>query len=76
MVKAGVGDLCLDYADLFFDIGVICLQTGDSSKAEQNFTEAFRVYNIIFADNPEALSEKKNLLLGYTVQAALGEKLN
>lgn len=73
MVKSGITDLCEEYADIVFDIGVIYLQIGDNSKAEQNFAEAFRVYNVIFADTAEALSEKKNQLLGYTGQTALTE---
>lgn len=72
-VKSGITDMCIEYADLYFDIGVIYLLTGDSSKAEQNLGEAFRVYQIIFADNAEALSEKKKLLLGFTGQAVLSE---
>lgn len=73
MVKSGITDLCIEYADLHFDIGVIYLQIGESIKAEQSLGEAFRVYRIIFADNAEALSEKENLLLGFTGQAVLSE---
>lgn len=73
MVKSGITDLCEEYADLFFDIGVIYLQTGDNSKAEQNFAEAFRVYNIIYADNIEVLSEKRNQLLEFIGQNSLTE---
>lgn len=73
MVRSGITDMCIEYADLYFDIGVIYLQIGDKSKSEQSLGEAFRVYNIIFADNAEALSEKKNLLLGFTGQAVLSE---
>lgn len=73
IVKSGITDLCDEYADLFFDIGVIYLQTGDNSKAEQNFAEAFRVYNIIYADNIEVLSEKKNQLLEFIGQTSLTE---
>lgn len=73
MVKSGISDLCVEYADLYFDIGVIYLQIGDKLKSEQSLGEAFRVYQIIFADNAEALSEKKKLLLGFTGQAVLSE---
>lgn len=73
MVKSGMTDLCVEYADIVFDIGVIYLQTGDNSKAEQNFDEAFRVYNIIYADNIEVLSEKKNQLLEFIGQTTLTE---
>lgn len=67
-------DLCVEYADLYFDISVIYLQIGDKLKSGQSFGEAFRVYHIIFADNAEALSEKKNQLLELTGQAVLSEK--
>lgn len=56
IVKSGITDLCPEYGDLFFDIGVIYLQTGDSSKAEQNFAEAFRVYRTILPE--EGLRDK------------------
>lgn len=73
MVKSGMTDLCVEYADLYFDVGVIYLQIGDRAKAEQSLGEAFRVYRIIFADNAEALSQKKNQLLEFTGQAVLPE---
>lgn len=73
MVRTGMTDLCVEYADLYFDIGVIYLEIGDEFKSEQSFGEAFRVYHIIFADNTEALSEKKNQLLGLKGQAVLSE---
>lgn len=73
IVRSWISNLCVEYADLYFDIGVIYLQIGDKSKSEQSFGEAFHVYQIIFADNAEALSEKKNQLLGFTGQAVLSE---
>lgn len=76
MVKSGMSDLRVEYADLYFDVGAIYLQIGDDPKAEQNFAEAFRVYKIIFDDNAEALSEKKNQLIEFTGQDVLCEKLN
>ena len=51
MVKSGITDLCEEYADMVFDIGVIYLQIGDNSKAEQNFDEAFRVYRAILPED-------------------------
>lgn len=73
MVRTGITDMCIEYADLYFDIGVIYFQIGDKTKSEQSLNEAFRVYRIIFADNAEALSEKKKLLLGLTGKVALAE---
>lgn len=55
-VKKGISDLCVEYADLYFDIGVIYLQTGDKSKSEQNLAEAFRVYRAILTE--DALRDK------------------
>ncbi len=74
IVRSEMSDLCVEYADLYFDIGVIYLQICDKLKSGQSFGEAFRVYHIIFADNAEALSEKKNQLLELTGQAVLSEK--
>lgn len=62
-VKSGITDLCIEYADLYFDIGVIYLQIGDNSKAEQSFAEAFRVYRAILPE--DALREKCEIALTY-----------
>lgn len=56
MVKSGMTDLCVEYADIVFNIGVIYLQIGDNSKAERNFDEAFRVYRTILPE--EGLRDK------------------
>ena len=56
MVKSGMTELCVEYADLFFDIGIIYLQIGDNFKAEQNLAEAFRVYRAILSE--DALHDK------------------
>lgn len=50
MVKSGIGDWCIEHADLIFDVAIIYYQIGDSSKARQNLTEAFRVYRAILPE--------------------------
>ena len=63
MVKSGTTDLCIEYADLYFDIGVIYLQIGDNYKSEQSLGEAFRVYREILSEAD--LREKCEIALNY-----------
>ena len=65
MIKENHTDMCSDYADLYFDIGVIYLQVNEKSKAEDSFTEAFRVYSSIYADTDEIYLEKYNQISKY-----------
>lgn len=51
MIKQNHTDMCSDYADLYFDMGVIYSQVGDKLKAEQSFLEAFRVYRTLLSEN-------------------------
>ena len=65
MIKENHTDMCSDYADLYFDIGVIYLQIGENRKAEDCFKDAFRVYSSIYADTDEVYLEKYNLISKY-----------
>ena len=65
MIKEANTDMCSDYADLYFDIGVIYLQVNEKSKAEDSFKEAFRVYNNIYTNNDEIYLEKYNQISKY-----------
>lgn len=65
MIKEANTDMCSDYADLYFDIGVIYLQVNEKSKAEDSFKEAFRVYSSIYTDTDEAYLERYNQISKY-----------
>lgn len=65
MIKENHTDMCSDYADLYFDIGVIYLQANEKSKAEDSFKEAFRVYSSIYAATDELYLEKYNRVSKY-----------
>lgn len=65
MIKGNHTDMCSDYADLYFDIGLIYLQVGENRKAEDCFKEAFRIYCEIFADNNIALQNRLDELHKY-----------
>ena len=56
-------DMCVEYSDLYFDIGVIYLQIGDNSKSEQSLAEAFRVYRAILPE--DVLRDKCEIALNY-----------
>lgn len=62
-MKSGIGDMCVEYADILFSIGITYLRIGENSKAEQNLTEAFRVYRAILPE--DALHEKCENALGF-----------
>ena len=72
MVKAGMTDMCVEYADIVFDISVIYLQIGDKAKSEQSLDEAFRVYRAILPE--DVLREKCETALNY-FQSARSVKL-
>lgn len=65
MIKGNHTDMCSDYADLYFDIGLIYLQVGENRKAEDCFKEALRIYCEIFADNNIALQNRLDELHKY-----------
>lgn len=65
MIKENHTDMSSDYADLFFDIGVIYLQVGENLKAEDCFKEAFRVYSSIYAATDDVYLEKYNQISKY-----------
>lgn len=58
MIKQNHTDMCSDYADLYFDIGVIYSQIGDKMKAEQSFLEAYRVFINIYPDDFKIIKTK------------------
>ena len=65
MIKENHTDMCSDYADLYFDIGVIYLQVGENRKAEDYFKEAFRVYKNIYGEEDSSYIEKRDEMISY-----------
>lgn len=65
MIKENHTDMCSDYADLYFDIGVIYLQVGENRKAEDFFKEAFRVYKNIYGEEDSSYIEKHDETINY-----------
>lgn len=63
MVKEGMSDMCIEYADMVFDISVIYLQINDRAKSEQSLDEAFRVYRAILPE--DVLRDKCEIALNY-----------
>ncbi len=66
MIKQSHTDMCSDYADLYFDIGIIYLQTGDMMSAESYVKKAFEVYAVIFAGDENAVAERLKILSEFT----------
>ena len=65
MIKENHTDMCSDYSDLYFDIGVIYLQIGENRKAEDSFKEAFRVYKNIYGEEDSSYIEKHDEMIEY-----------
>ena len=68
MIKEANTDMCSDYADLYFDIGVIYLQVHEKSKAEDSFKEAFRVYKSIYDEDDSSYIAKRDEIVSYLKQ--------
>ncbi len=56
LIKETYTRLCTDYADLYFDIGLIYIQQRNSASALTALTEAFEVYNRLLSETE--LTEK------------------
>lgn len=65
MIKENHTDMCSDYADLYFDIGVIYSQLDEIRKAEDCFKEAFRVYKNIYGEEDSSYIEKRDEMISY-----------
>lgn len=65
MIKAAHTDMCSDYADLYFDMGIIYLQINQRTNAKECFEEALRIYKYIYDDTNEIFLEKRNQILRY-----------
>ncbi|MBQ7981573.1 MAG: tetratricopeptide repeat protein, partial [Oscillospiraceae bacterium] len=51
MIKAAHTNMCVDYADLYLDIGIIYLQMQNTASTFSSFEEAFRVYKAVLTEN-------------------------
>lgn len=65
MIKENHTDMCSDYADLYFDIGIIYSQFDEIRKAEDFFKEAFRVYKNIYGEEDSSYIEKRDEMISY-----------
>lgn len=65
MIKENHTDMCSDYADLYFDIGIIYSQLDEIHKAENSFNEAFRVYKNIYGEEDSSYIEKRDEMINY-----------
>lgn len=62
IIKEYNSNHCLDYAQVQEAIGNICLITANISQAKQHFQKVLRIYEDIWADEPELIEEKhKNI---------------
>ncbi len=57
-IKEYNSDCCLDYATVQETLGTIYLMTADLPQAKINFKRAFKIYEKIWADNPEMIEAK------------------
>ncbi len=65
MIKAAHTDMCSDYADLYFDMGIIYLQINQHTNSKECFEETLRIYKYIYDDTNEIFLEKRNQILRY-----------
>ena len=57
-IKEYNSDCCLDYATVQETLGTIYLMNADFSQAQTHFKRAFKVYEKIWADEPEMIEVK------------------
>ena len=58
IIKEYNSDTCLDYAQVQESMGNICLITANISQAKTHFKKAMKIYENIWADEPELIEEK------------------
>ena len=57
-IKEYNSDCCLDYATVQEPLGTIYLMTANLSHAKTHFKKAFKIYEKIWADEPEMIEAK------------------
>lgn len=58
IIKDYNSDHCLDYAQVQESMGSICLITADVPKAKNHFKKAMKIYEDVWADEPELIEQK------------------
>ena len=58
IIKEYNSDTCLDYAQVQEAMGNICLITANISQAKTHFKKAMKIYENVWADEPELIEEK------------------
>ena len=58
IIKDYNSDHCLDYAQVQESMGNICLITANISQAKTHFKKAMKIYEDVWADEPELIEEK------------------
>ena len=58
IIKDYNSDHCLDYAQVQESMGNICLITANISQAKTHFKKALKIYEDVWADEPELIEEK------------------
>ena len=58
IIKEYNSDTCLDYAQVQESMGNICLITANISQAKTHFKKAMKIYEDVWADEPELIEEK------------------
>ena len=71
IIKEYNSNHCLDYAQVQEAIGNICLITANISQAKQHFQKALRIYEDIWADEPELIEEKHKKIQELYPQAGI-----
>lgn len=62
-IKSAHTEVCVDYADLYLDIGIIYLQMQNTASAFSSFEEAFRVYKAVLSENE--IQQKCSVVLDF-----------
>jgi lipopolysaccharide biosynthesis regulator YciM len=58
IIKDYNSDHCLDFAQVQESMGNICLITANISQAKNHFKKAMKIYEDVWADEPELIEEK------------------
>ncbi len=65
IIKEYNSNHCLDYAQVQESLGSICLITANISQAKTHFKKALKIYEDIWADEPELIEEKYKKFRNY-----------
>ena len=71
IIKEYDSNHCLDYAQVQESLGSICLITANISQAKTHFKKALKIYEDIWADEPELIEEKYQAIQELYPQAGI-----